>query len=362
MSTLPPSPLHPAPACPQFRRKSGDGPYVLAEIGVNHEGDLGLALRLVTEAAQAGADCVKFQTYKASKLASKNSPSYWDLGSEPTTSQHELFKKYDGFDAPEYRALAEHAKASGVAFASTPFDLDAVELLAPLVPFFKVASADITNTVLLDAVAAHGKPVIISTGATYLSEIEEAVRRLKRRLPPESIAILHCVLSYPTDYEHANLAMIPHLRKVFPDHPIGYSDHTRPDPGMLVLVRAYELGATLLEKHFTHDKTLPGNDHYHAMAADDLRRFRAAIELLHRIEGEPVKTVLSVEELSRKNARRSLVALRPLKAGQVIETKDLGVKRPAFGLPPSALEWVTGRKLRRDLGEDDFLTLDHLVD
>jgi sialic acid synthase SpsE len=351
-----------APKCPQFRRKSGLGPYVLAEIGVNHEGDLGLARRLITESAKAGTDCVKFQTYKADKLASKNSPSYWDLGSEPTTSQHELFKKYDGFDAPEYQALAEHAKVSGVDYASTPFDLDAVELLAPLVPFFKVASADITNTVLLDAVAAHGKPVLISTGAAYLSEIEEAVRRLKRRLPPESIAILHCVLSYPTDYEHANLAAIGHLRQVFPEHPIGYSDHTRPDPGMLVLVRAYELGATILEKHFTHDKTLPGNDHYHAMNADDLRRFREAVNLLHRIEGHPEKTVLSVEELSRKNARRSLVAVRPLKAGQVLELKDLGVKRPAFGLPPSALEWVVGHKLRRDLGEDDFLTLDHLIE
>lgn len=357
MSTLP----HP-PKCPQFCRKSGLGPYVIAEIGVNHEGDLDLARRLVTEAARAGTDCVKFQTYKADKLASKNSPSYWDLGSEPTTSQHELFKKYDGFDAPEYQALAEHARAAGVDYASTPFDLDAVELLAPIVPFFKVASADITNTVLLDAVAAHGKPVLISTGAAYLSEIEEAARRLKRKLPPESIAILHCVLSYPTDYEHANLAAIAHLRQVFPDHPIGYSDHTRPDPGMLVLVRAYELGATILEKHFTHDKTLPGNDHYHAMAADDLRRFREAVDLLHRIEGHPQKTVLPVEELSRKNARRSLVALRPLKAGQVIETRDLGVKRPAFGLPPSALDWVVGHKLRRDLAEDDFLTLDHLID
>jgi hypothetical protein len=130
---------------------------------------------------------------------------------------------------------------------------------------------------------------------------------------------------------------------------------------MLVLVRAYELGATLLEKHFTHDKTLPGNDHYHAMAADDLRRFRDAITLLHRIEGQAQKTVLPVEELSRKNARRSLVASRPLKAGQVLELKDLAVKRPAFGLPPSALEWVLGHKLRRDLGEDarDRLELVH---
>jgi sialic acid synthase SpsE len=357
MNTLPKT-----PTCREFCRKAGDGPYVIAEIGVNHEGDLNLAKRLIREAADAGTDCVKFQTYKADKLASKNSPSYWDLGSEPTTSQHELFKKYDKFDAPEYVALAEEATRCKVDYASTPFDLQAVEMLAPYVPFFKVASADITNTVLLDAIAAKGKPVIISTGATYVSEIEEAARRLRRKLPPEAIGILHCVLSYPTDNQHANLAAIPYLAQVFPEHPIGYSDHTRPDPSMLVLVRAYELGATILEKHFTHDKTLPGNDHYHAMAADDLKRFRLNVALLHQIEGAPIKTVLEVEQLSRKNARRSLVASRPLKAGQVLAAEDLAVKRPAFGLPPSALEWVVGRKLRRDLPEDDFLTFDHLVD
>jgi sialic acid synthase SpsE len=356
MSTLPRQPER-----REFRRKEGVGPYVIAEIGVNHEGNLALAKRLIDEAAEAGTDCVKFQTYKADKLASKNSPSYWDLGSEPTTSQHELFKKYDGFDAPEYQALADHAKGRGVAFASTPFDLQAVEILAPVVPYFKVASADITNTLLLDAVAAHQKPVIISTGATYLSEIEEAARRLRKKLPPEAIGIMHCVLSYPTGYEYANLAAIAYLGRVFPEHPIGYSDHTRPDPGMVVLTRAYQLGAVLLEKHFTHDKTLPGNDHYHAMAADDLKRFRSAIALLHQVEGTGEKTVLEVEQLSRRNARRSLVALRSLKSGHVLQPEDLTVKRPAFGLPPSAIEWVIGRQLKRDLAEDDFLTIDHLA-
>lgn len=353
---------YPSPAkCKEFNRKSGSGPYVIAEIGVNHEGDIALAERLIAEAARGGADCVKFQTYKASKLASKNSPYYWDLKSEPTESQFELFKKYDGFDAPEYERLARIAAEHGVDYCSTPFDLDAVKFLAPIMPFFKIASADLTNEPLLEACASYGKPVLLSTGASHLSEIEAAVRFLRSRLPVEKIGVMHCVLSYPTDYENAHVAAISHLAAVFPEHPIGYSDHTRPDPGMLVLTRAYSLGAIVLEKHFTHDKTLPGNDHYHAMDWQDCARFRTGIDLLHTVEGQALKQVLPVEQKSRKNARRSLVAARPLTKGTTLAATDLAVKRPAFGLEPSALSWVVGKKLTRDLAEDDFLTMDHLL-
>jgi sialic acid synthase SpsE len=337
------------------------GPYVIAEIGVNHEGDMGLARRLIDEAVEGGADCVKFQTYKAGMLAAKNSPSYWDLGSEPTTSQHELFQKYDNFEAADYAALAEHARARGAVFCSTPFDLGAVEMLNPLVPFYKVASADITNIPLLRACAAKGKPVIVSTGAAYLSEVEEAVRILREKLVPEQIVILHCVLEYPCPYEHANLACIEHLQRVFPGHLIGYSDHTRPDATAAIMLRSWMLGAVLIEKHFTHDKTLPGNDHYHAMNRDDLLRFRQSASLLVDAEGSGEKTVLPSEALSRKNARRSLVAARDLPLGHVLGPDDLIAKRPAFGLPPAALEWVLGRPLRLALQADDFLTHDHLT-
>jgi N-acetylneuraminate synthase len=168
-------------------------------------------------------------------------------------------------------------------------------------------------------------------------------------------------LNYPTPYQNAHLAAIRHLRSTFFDHPIGYSDHTRPDSAMLVLLRAYELGAVVLEKHFTHDKSLPGNDHYHAMNEADLRTFRSNIDLLHAIEGEERKHVLPEEEISRNNARRSLVAACDLQAGHVITAGDLMVKRPAFGLPPAALEWVLGKQLQKPLKEDDFLTLDHLI-
>jgi len=334
---------------------------VIAEIGVNHEGDLDTAFRLIDEAARGGADAVKFQTYKADKLASKNSPSYWDLSAEPTTSQRELFSKYDGFGDAEYRALAEHASKRDVIFCSTPFDLDAVELLAPMMPFFKIASADITNLPLLDAVAAHGKPILLSTGASHLSEIEAANRRMRQHLPAEQVGLLHCVLEYPTPYSDANIAAIGHLRKVFPDQPIGYSDHTRPDPAMLVLLRAWMLGAMIIEKHFTHDKTLPGNDHYHAMNEEDLRRFRDGVALLQTTEGSPIKQVLPAEEIARRNARRSLVAARDLPVGHVLQREDLAIKRPAFGLPTAELSTVIGKPLSKALPEDDFLTWEHLL-
>lgn len=348
-------------ACTALRPARGHGPYVIAEIGVNHEGSLETAFRLVEEAARGGADCVKFQTYKAESLAARHSPAYWDTSLEPTPSQLELFRKYDAFGPQEYRALAAHAAACGVAFASTPFDLAAVETLAPLMPFFKIASADLTNEPLLEACARHGKPILLSTGAAHLAEIDEAVRLLGRHLPAHEIGILHCVLSYPTAYADANLAALEHLRACFPGHPLGYSDHTRPDESMLILLRAYLLGATVLEKHFTHDKSLSGNDHYHAMDQADLERLGRGIDLLHQVEGSAVKTVLPAEASARTNARRSLVAARPLPAGHVLAADDLAIKRPALGLPPSALAWVVGRRLTRGLDAEDFLTVAHVT-
>ena len=291
----------------------------------------------------------------------RNSPAYWDRSLEPAASQFELFEKYDRFDAADYEALARHAGRCGVAFASTPFDLAAVDMLAPLVPFYKIASADITNEPLLAACGRQGKPVLLSTGASHLGEIEESVRLLRTFLPADQIGILHCVLAYPTAVADANLRAIEHLARAFPGHPIGYSDHVRPDPAMLLLTRAVQLGAAIVEKHFTHDKSLPGNDHYHAMDAADLRRFRAGLTLLEAADGLPFKAVSAAEEAARLHARRSLVAVRPLAVGHVLATDDLTAKRPASGLPPSALQQVVGRRLARPLAEDEALTADHLA-
>jgi len=334
-------------------------PYVIAEIGVNHGGDMGLAKRLIELAKEGGAHAAKFQTYKAGNLASRYSPAYWDTSKEPATSQYKLFQRYDQFGPDEYKALAAHCAQVGIDFLSTPFDLDAVEFLDELVPAFKVASADITNVPLLRAVARRGKPVLISTGAATLPEIEFAVTTV-REAGAKQIALLHCVLNYPTPFENAELGTIRQLARVFTEVAIGYSDHTVPTAGMEVLRTAVMLGATVLEKHFTHDKTLPGNDHYHAMDVDDLKHFMAGIEFDRQVLGGGTKTVAR-EARAREHARRSLVAARDLKAGTVLTEDDLIAKRPAHGISPVHWDEVIGRRLARDVAEDALLAWEDLV-
>ena len=325
-------------------------PYVIAEIGVNHEGSMDLAKRLVDLAREGGADAAKFQTYKADTLASKHSPSYWDLSKEPTTSQHKLFQKYDSFGPDEYRELARYCGEVGIEFVSTPFSDDAVDLLEPLMPFFKIASADITTTPLLRRVARTGKPVVLSTGASTSAEVRLAVETLRK------LSLLHCVLNYPTADENAHLGMITALRREYPDVLIGYSDHTVPDEGMTALCTAYVLGAKIIEKHFTHDKTLPGNDHYHAMDMDDLRRFIANVKRLDSMIGstEDVASI-ETEEISRTNARRSIVLDADVTAGTVLTEAMLTYKRPGTGVSPVDWDRVIGMRVKRDLSRDDVL-------
>ena len=294
----------------------GSEPYVIAEVGVNHGGDLALAKRLVDLASEGGADAVKFQTYKAGKLASRHSPAYWDLSQEPTTSQYALFQKYDAFGEAEYRALAEHCRDRGITFLSTPFDDQAVDFLDPLLPLFKVASADLTCVPLLQRVAAKGKPVLLSTGAAQAGEIEEALAVLEQAGAPQ-VHLLHCVLNYPTEDKNAALAMIPELGRLFPGRLLGYSDHALPEANMDALTFAYILGARIIEKHFTHDKGLPGNDHYHAMDVADLRRFRERVARYRELAGPGGrKRALSSEAPARRFARRSVVALSDIAKGQ----------------------------------------------
>jgi N-acetylneuraminate synthase len=334
--------------------RAGDPPYVIAEIGVNHEGDIRLAMQLIELAKEGGADAAKFQSYKAGKIASKSSPAYWDTSKEPTRSQFALFSKYDKFGSKEYEKLAAHCQRVGIDFLSTPFDAGAVEFLDPLVPFFKIASADITNVPLLRQVAAKGKPVVVSTGASTLGEIDVAVAILSAAGCTNPV-LLHCILNYPCLNAHANLNMIQGLIRAFPNNVIGYSDHTLPDERMLVLSAAWLKGAQVIEKHFTHDKTLPGNDHYHAMDVNDLRKFRENLSLLQVVLGQTHKQPLPEEEPAREHARRSIVLDRPLRAGQVIAEADLTYKRPAHGVSPLFWDQVIGRKIARDLDEDHVL-------
>lgn len=333
-------------------------PYIIAEAGVNHEGSMEIARRLVREAAEGGADAIKFQTYKASTLAAKNSPAYWDTTQEPTKSQFELFQKHDSFWKNEFEALKKYCDTCGIAFMSTPFDVASATFLNDLMDVFKISSSDITNRPFIEFLCGFKKPIVLSTGASKLSEIADAVDWITACGNP--LALLHCVLNYPTKDENAALGMIPALIRHFPDHVIGYSDHTLPND-MKVLEVATLLGARILEKHFTHDKTLPGNDHYHAMDKDDLRHFRQSLDRILSMIGERKVKALDAEEPARQNARRSLVAARDIPAGKVLDKADLTWKRPASGISPSRYYEVLGMTARVAIQEDTILQWSHLA-
>lgn len=327
-------------------------PYIIAEAGVNHEGSMELAKRLIDEAAEGGADAIKFQTYKAETIASKDSPYYWDLNSEPTESQFELFKKYDSFWKNEYEQLAVYCQKAGIEFMSTPFDVESAHFLNDMMPAFKVSSSDLTNLPFIEIMCGFNKPMILSTGASYLWEIQQAVEVIEKHGNP--LCLMHCVLNYPTMDENAHLGMIQDLIRHFPSHVPGYSDHTLPKD-MASLHIATLLGATVLEKHFTHDKTLPGNDHYHAMDMADLKGFNTHMERTIELLGSFEVSALPGEEKARQNARRSLVAAKDIPAGKVIDKEDLTWKRPAKGISPRHYEEVLGKKATRQIAEDEIL-------
>ena len=327
-------------------------PYMIAEAGVNHEGSMDLAKRLIEEAAEGGAQAIKFQTYKASTLASKDSPSYWDRSKEPTASQFELFQKYDSFWKNEYEELKVACDEFGIEFMSTAFDAESAHFLNDLMDVFKISSSDLTNHPFIELQCSFGKPILLSTGASTINEISDAVAVINNCNVP--LSLMHCVLNYPTQNENAHLGMIKSLQKHFPDYIIGYSDHTLPQD-MEVCLNATLLGAEILEKHFTHDKTLPGNDHYHAMDMHDLRKFNELVDHTFELLGVFDKAPLESEEISRQNARRSLVADRDIPMGKVIEKDDLTWKRPAHGISPADMSSILGKEAAKDIEEDTVL-------
>lgn len=342
-------------------------PYVIAELGVNFydtarvEGitPLEAAKKYIDAAKGAGIDAVKFQSYKADTIASKNSPAYWDTTKEPTQSQYELFTRFDSFNREEYEELCAYCRQVGIDFMSTPFDYASADYLEPMMDIYKISSSDLSNTPFLRHIARKGKPVLLSVGASYLPEIEEAVRAMREEGCTD-ITLLHCVLSYPTKNADANLAVIRTLKEKFPDVKVGYSDHTLPDEHMTILTTAFLYGAEVIEKHFTLDKTLQGNDHYHAGDPEDFRKAIGNFRLICEVTGSAEKTVLPCEEIPRREARRSLVLIREKRSGEEITEEDLMAKRPGTGISPCDMEQVAGRRAKTDLAEDTVLTWDML--
>lgn len=340
-------------------------PYVIAEMGVNfydtakalNVSALEAAKMYIDAASEAGVDCAKFQSYKAGTIVSKNSPAYWDTTKEPTKTQYELFLKHDHFGEAEYRELCDYAHSKGMQFTSTPFDYASADYLESMVDFYKVSSSDLSNLPFIRHIAKKGKPVYMSVGAAYISEVDEAVRILVEE-GCEDIVLFHCVLSYPTDPKDANLEIISTLKKVFPQVRVGFSDHVVPDDTMMTLAVAYMLGAEVIEKHFTLDKTLSGNDHYHAGDPEDFKKAIANFKWIDMVKGRPEKTVLDCEFVPRKEARRSLVLTRDMKAGEMLKAEDMMPKRPGTGISPQYTDIVIGRVVKCDLPEDTILTWD----
>jgi len=339
-------------------QKHGSQPLVIAEAGVNHEGSIDTARRLIDEAVEGGADAIKFQTYRAETIASKDSPAYWDIEQEPTKTQFQLFKKYDKFWKPEFEELKKYCDGVGIEFLSTPFDIDSACFLNDLMNVFKISSSDITNKPFIEYICKFEKPIILSTGASNLNEIDMACSWIDAKSVP--LALLHCVLNYPTLDKNANIGMITGLRKRYPGRVIGYSDHTIPGD-MKVLEVAWLLGAELLEKHFTHDKTLSGNDHYHSMDKTDLIRFRGRIERLTELIGMDEKHALECEAPARLHARRSLVAACDIAVGARVSAEMLTWKRPAHGISPAEIDQVVGRETSCEIKEDDILSWGYFV-
>jgi len=332
-------------------------PYMIAEAGVNHEGDIDTAYRLIEEAKEGGANAIKFQTYKAETIASKNSPAYWDTTKESTESQFLLFKKYDRFWKDDFEKLKVRCDEIAIEFISTPFDVVSASFLNDLMSVFKVSSSDITNKPFIENICEYGKPLLLSTGASNRDEVDDALSWIDPM--GVEVALMHCVLNYPTQDKNANLNMIRGLKADYPNKTIGYSDHTLPRD-MRVLEVATLLGAEILEKHFTHDKTLPGNDHYHAMDKDDLLVFTERLKQLVPLLGQGEKVSLSCEEPARRHARRSLVIAEDVEKGTIIKSEHLTWKRPASGISPRDIDKVIGRMAKQSLARDDILTWDML--
>lgn len=346
-----------------FKTISEKGCYLVAEIGVNYydiaEKEkislLEAAKLMIKEAKNAGADAVKFQSYTARGLASKNSPSYWDTNEVPLTSQYEFFKLYEKMGEKEYRELSEYSKQLGIEFLSTPFDFESADYLYTLMNIYKISSSDLTNHPFVEYIAKKNKPIILSVGASTADEIDATVN-LIRENNNHPLTILHCVLEYPTPYEHANLRRIHALMKKYPDCIIGYSDHTKPDECMDVLKTAVLMGAKVLEKHFTLDKRIKGkNDHFHSMDADDIRLFRRTLSLVEKVQGVETLECESSEAAARVNARRSIVAATDIKKGEIVEREMLTFKRPGSGIPPYKMDSLLGKVAIINIDEDTVL-------
>jgi N-acetylneuraminate synthase len=314
---------------------------------------------LIDEAQSCGIDAVMFQSYNAENLISRDDSAFENLDVDSANAYFDSIKKYDRFGVGDYKQLAEYCSEIGMVFLSTPHDIESVDYLDEFMDIFKISSSDLTNIPFIKHVASKNKPILLSTGGATLLEIKNAVRAIED-VSTCDIVIMHSILSFPTEYNDANLLMIKDLVENFPDYEIGYSDHTRPDNGMMVLTTAFNYGATVLEKHFTFDKKLNGIDSCYAMDADDVIAFKRNILFLSKINGRKNKQPLICESLKIRETRKSIVANKDIKSGTVITESDITFKRPGTGISPSQADEVIGKEAIVDISRDSQITFEKI--
>lgn len=329
---------------------------IIAEAGVNHNGEMALAKRLIDVAAEAGADLVKFQTFSAERLATQSAPKaeYQNRTTEQAQSQFAMLRQLE-LSAQMHETLIAHCQAQGIGFFSTGFDIPSLDYLASLgAERFKIPSGEITNLPYLRHIGGFGKPVILSTGMATLGEIEAALDALEIAGTPRArITVLHCNTEYPTPMADVNLRAMVSIREAF-GVAVGYSDHT---PGIEVPIAAVALGATVIEKHLTLDRNLPGPDHKASLEPEEFAAMVRAIRNIEQALGDGIKRPSPSEVKNMPIARKSLVAARPIRAGESFTPDNVTAKRPGTGISPMRWDEIIGRVAGRDYTVDEIIEL-----
>lgn len=335
---------------------------IIAEAGVNHNGDINLAKKLIDVAVEAGVDYVKFQTFKTENLVSAHAKKAEyqkkNLKDDTSDSQFDMLKKLE-LSIENHHELIDYCKSKSIRFLSTAFDLESIDLLNSLgIDLFKIPSGEITNLPYLKKIGAFNKQVIVSTGMSVMSEIEDAIQVLVQSgTNRENISVLHCTTDYPTAMEDVNLNAMLSIQKQL-NIPIGYSDHTL---GIEVPVAAVAMGATIIEKHFTLDKTLPGPDHKASLEPMELIAMVQAIRHIEKALGESNKKPSEAEQKNRLVARKSIHLAKSLSKNHILNESDLIMKRPGDGISPMLIENVLGKKLKDNFEIEHKLNFDDLI-
>lgn len=331
----------------------GNPVFIIAEAGVNHNGDISKAKELIDAAVEAGVDAVKFQTFNTDKLTTKKAPKadYQNETTDKNESQYDMLKKLE-LSKEEHIILKKYCEKKNINFMSTPFSFDTVDLLEEIdVDIYKIGSSDTNNLPLLKYIAQKNKPIILSTGMTTLTEVSEAVDTILNT-GNDKLVLLHCVSNYPAEYENVNLKAMDTMKNAF-NIESGYSDHTL---GVEVPIAAAARGAAVIEKHFTLDKNMEGPDHKASLNPKELKNMVQSIRNIETSLGNGIKEPTKNEKENKKTIRKSIVVNKNKNKGELINKEDIDIKRPGIGIAPKFLKIITGMKLTKKVKEDQLLT------